>query len=265
MSALAARRFEMSPAALGSVVLHAVVAAAFMISWSARELESGSVVPVTIVNSAPDADTRPAEQGPDQEAMTEAPAVEAPPEPAAPPPQPAPAPTPSKAKPAEKSISPTPTKPAQKRDSDLNLDDLYASLTKPARNAPQRPSAAQKGPSRAETAATPRDTTGFGRASGTEVSSGLQSEFERNWSIDCSLAITRDTAVRVYFTIGAGGRLTGNPTTEVVGGSSAQAREAAEFRARQAVSRSEPAFAREPRQNWGKRLYADFNARDFCG
>ena len=261
----AARRLEVSPAAFGSVALHAAVAAAFMISWGARELEVGSVVPVTIVNSAPDADTRPAELGPDQAAMTEAPVEDAPPEPAAPPPQPAPAPTPSTAKPAEKAPSPNAAKPAPKQEKDFSLDDLYASLTKPARNAPQRPSAAQKGASRAETATTPRDTTGFGRAAGTEVSSGLQNEFERNWSIDCSLAITREVAVRVYFTIGSGGRLTGEPTTEVVGGATPAARSAAEFRAKQAVSRSEPAFAREPRQNWGKRLYADFNAKEYCG
>ena len=87
MSRAATRRVEVSPAALGSLGLHVAVAAAFMISWGQRDLKVGSVVPVTIVSSAPDADTRPAEQGPETlEAAAPPPARPAPP-PTPPPPR----------------------------------------------------------------------------------------------------------------------------------------------------------------------------------
>jgi len=108
-----------------------------------------------------------------------------------------------------------------------------------------------------------RSTSGFSNAAGTEVSSEMQGELERNWSIDCSLTSTRDVVVRTYFTIGPGGRLTGDVDMETKGSQSVSVLDAAKFRARQAVLRSQP-FTKEPRENWGRRLYADFNAREFC-
>ncbi|MBX3484606.1 energy transducer TonB [Phenylobacterium sp.] len=268
MTSARARRFEMNPAAVGSLVLHVAVAAAFMIQWGNRNVTAGSVVPVTIVANAP-SEPRPAEQAPvEQEAQTEAPVAEAPPEPAPPPPPPTPAPaptpTPKAAKPVEKAPAPTPapkTRPVQKS---LDLDALSASLTPPARNAPQRPSSAPKGATRPTTAPVARATNGFGATSGAAVSSSMQDELERNWSIDCSLASTRDVVVRTHFTIGAGGRLVGDVTVESRGGANEAQRDAAEFRARQAVLRSQP-FVKEPRENWGQRFYADFSARDYCG
>ncbi|MBL8556999.1 MAG: hypothetical protein JNL41_22190 [Phenylobacterium sp.] len=266
MTSARARRFETSPAALGSLVLHVAVAAAFMIQWGARNVTAGSVVPVTIVSSAP-AEARQAEQGPvEQEAQTETPVAEAPPEPAPPPPvptpAPAPTPTPKAARPAEKAPSPTAkSKPAEKS---LDLDALAASLTRPARNAPQRPSAAPKGATRPSTAPVARATNGFSASAGAAVSSNMQDELERNWSIDCSLAATRNVIVRTHFTIGAGGRLVGDVTVESRGAANEAQKDAAEFRARQAVLRSQP-FVKEPRENWGQRFYADFSARDYCG
>lgn len=263
MTTARARRLELSPAAFGSVALHVAVAAAFMISWGNRNMTAGSVVPVKIVSNAP-AEPRPAEQGPQElEAQTETPVAEAPPEPAPPPPTPAPqTPSPKAAKPAEKAPSPlAKSKPAEKS---LDLDALAASLTRPARNAPQRPAAAPKGPSRPATAPVARATNGFAATSGAAVSSTMQDELERNWSIDCSLAATRDVVVRTHFTIGAGGRLVGDVTVESRGASNVSQKEAAEFRARQAVLRSQP-FVKEPRENWGQRFYADFSARDYCG
>ncbi len=80
MTAQAARRIEISPAAVGSLALHVGVAAAFMISWGNRDLKVGAIVPVTIVSNAPDMDTRPAEQGPETlSAMTADPVADAPP------------------------------------------------------------------------------------------------------------------------------------------------------------------------------------------
>ena len=269
MTTARARRFEAGPAALGSVALHVAVAAAFMITWGQRSMTAGSVVPVTIVSNAP-AEPRPAEQGPQElAAQTEEPAPEAPPEPAPPPPTPTPAPTPppptptpKAAKPAEKTPTPAPkTKPVEKS---LDLDALAASLTRPARNQPQRPSSAAKGQTRPNTAPVARTTNGFAATTGAAVSSGMQDELERNWSIDCSLSATRDVVVRTHFTIGTGGRLVGDVTVESRGAPNESVKAAAEFRARQAVLRSQP-FVKEPRENWGQRFYADFSARDYCG
>lgn len=264
MSAARAQRFEVSPAAIGSLALHVAVAAVFMITWGDAELKMGSVVPVSIVSNAP-AQARQAEQGPQElEAQTEEQAPDAVPEPAAPPPAPVPA-TPSpkaSAQPAQK--APSPLSKSQPAEKGLDLDALAASLTRPARNAPQRPSSAPKGQARPSTAPVARSTDGFAATSGTAVSSSMQDELERNWSIDCSLSATRDVTVRTHFTIGVGGRLIGDVTMESVGSTSASVKDAAEYRARQAVLRSQP-FVKEPRQNWGRRVYADFNARDYCG
>ena len=104
------RRVEVSPAAFGSVFLHGAVAAAFMISWGARDLKVGSVVPVTIVSSAPDTSQRSTEQAEEtQTAAAEQQVLEAPPEPVPPPPTP---PTANAAKPPEKALKAAPTTPA---------------------------------------------------------------------------------------------------------------------------------------------------------
>lgn len=272
MSRERAQRFELGPAAAGSLALHVAVAAAFMVGWGQRELKIGAVVPVTIVSKAP-AEPAPAIQAPEEQAAQAETVEAAPPEPApqktAPPP---PAPTPPKPvppvpKPIEKAPAPTPAKPAPAKPappapkaSENYLDNLYASLAVPARN---RPTAAQKGPARPATAPVARDTKGFSGNSGVEVSSDLQGDLERNWSIDCSLSSTRDVVVRVTFVIGAGGFLSGDVEAEAVGSATPAVMDAAKFRARQAVLRSQP-FTREPRQNWGRRVYADFTAREFC-
>ena len=58
-------RRELSPAMIGSAVLHLTVAALLLISWNfGRELKVGAVVPVTIVANAPETNLREAEQAP---------------------------------------------------------------------------------------------------------------------------------------------------------------------------------------------------------
>ena len=71
---------ELSPAAMGSILLHLSVAAALLISWPwARDLKVGAVVPVTIVANAPETDLRAAEAAPvEQTAATPEPVPEAP-------------------------------------------------------------------------------------------------------------------------------------------------------------------------------------------
>jgi protein TonB len=261
VSRAATRRVEVSPAALGSLGLHVAVAAAFMISWGQRDLKVGSVVPVTIVSSAPDADTRPAEQGPETlEAATETPVAEAPPEPA-PPPQPVPPPPSPKAapKPAEKAPpAKTPAKPAEKS---LDLDALSASLTRPARNTPQRPSAAPKGQARAETAPTARQTTGTGLAAGLAVQ-GLQEDLQRRWNPNCEVMGGREVLVRVVFRLGVGGQVVGDVKSEIKSVQTPVSQAGAE-RAVRAVYAAAP-FRGLPREFYGDSIAVNFNAREAC-
>lgn len=273
MSRAAIRRVEVSPAALGSIALHVAVAAAFMISWGAHDLKVGSVVPVTIVSNAPAVDTRPAVEGPETlEAATEDPVLEAPPEPVPPPPAP-PTPTPKAAKPVEKAApaAKTPNKPAEKS---FDLDALSASLTKPARNAPQRPSAAPKGPSRPETAPVARQTTGAGLAAGAALE-GLADDLQRRWNPNCSLA-ARTVNVRTTFQIGIGGNVVGEVLTQVqnqtirrgqLACTNENTREcivqSAADRAAAAVHAAAP-FRGLPREIYGQRIVVNFNAREAC-
>ncbi|WP_293679089.1 energy transducer TonB [uncultured Phenylobacterium sp.] len=266
MSRAAARRVEISPAALGSLALHGAVAAALMISWGSRDLKVGSVVPVTIVSSAPDRDTRPAEQAPEtQTAMTEEPALEAPPEPVPPPPAPAPTPPTKTSKPAEKAPAPLPAKPAAKAptkpaEKSLDLDNLYASLTKPARNT-QRPSSAQKGPSRAETAPVARQTVGSGLAAGAALE-GLADELQKRWNPNCDVEGGRDVMVKVAFQLGAGGQVVGDVVPQIQGARTPVAQASAD-RAVRAVYAAAP-FRGLPREFYGDRIAVNFNAREAC-
>lgn len=268
MSAARARRLEISPAAIGSVALHVAVAAAFMISWGSRDLKVGAVVPVTIVSSAPDVDTRPAVQAPEtQEAQTEAPVAEAPPEPVPPPPKPVPPPPTPTAKPtpkpAEKAPTPTPAPkaPAKPAPKSLDLDALSASLTVPARNAPQRPSSAAKGPTRPETAPVARQTTGSGLAAGAALQ-GLAEELQRRWNPNCDVEGGRDVVVRVTFQLGAGGQVVGDVQTQIQGVKTPVATAASE-RAVRAVYAAAP-FRGLPREFYGDRVAVNFNAREAC-
>lgn len=263
MSQARARRLEVSPAALGSLALHVAVAAAFMISWGSRDLKVGAVVPVTIVSNAPDVDTRPAVQGPEtQEAATEEPVAEAPPEPA-PPPQPVPPPPTPKAAPTPtpKPVTPaakTPAKPAPKS---FDLDALSASLTAPARNAQQRPSAAPKGPSRTETAPVARQTVGTGLAAGAALQ-GLAEELQRRWNPNCEVEGGRDVVVRVTFQLGVGGQVVGDVQSQIQGARTPVSQAAAD-RAVRAVYAAAP-FRNLPREFYGDRVAVNFNAREAC-
>lgn len=263
MSRAVSRRIEVSPAVAGSLALHIGVAAAFMISWGDRDLKVGAVVPVTIVSSAQDRDARPAAQGEvAQSAMTEDPASEAVSEPA-PPPQPAPpAPTPKAAKPTEKTPAPTPTKAAAKpAEKAFDLDALAASLTKPSRNAPQRPSTAPKGSTRAETAPVARQTSGSGLAAGAAVT-GMTEELQRRWNPNCEIEGGRDVLVRVVFQLGVSGQVVGDVQSQIQGARTPVATAGAE-RAVRAVYAAAP-FRGLPREFYGDRIAVNFNAREAC-
>ncbi|MDZ4372392.1 MAG: energy transducer TonB [Phenylobacterium sp.] len=266
MSQAASRRIEVSPAALGSVGLHIAVAAAFMISWGARDLKVGAVVPVTIVSSAPDLDARPAEQAPETvAAATEIPAPEAPAEPTPPQPTPAPPPPPppkAKAAPTPTPKAPAPARPAPKpAPSSLDLDSLYDSLQAPARNAAQRPSSAPRGPTRRETAPVARQTTGTGLAAGDAVT-GMTEELQRRWNPNCTVEGGRDVQLKVFFQLGVTGQVVGDVTSQLTSAGGPVATAAAE-RAVRAVYAAAP-FRGLPREYYGQRFSVTFNAREAC-
>lgn len=275
-------RREISPAMMGSVLLHATVAIALLISWNfTRDLKVGSVVPVTIVSHAPPTDVRAAEQAPvEQTAQTEEPVPEAPlqstppaPEPKptpAPPkptpkvvppptPKPVPVPTPAKAAPTPKPVPAKPAPPA-KPEKSLDLDALSASLSKMARPATPRASSAAKGAARSETALQARPALGTGQAAA--AMSGLADELQRRWNPNCTVEGGRDVQVRVTFTIGAGGQVVGDATSQIKSGQSEVARAAAE-RAVRAVYAAAP-FRALPREFYGEKIAVNFNAREAC-
>jgi protein TonB len=266
-------RREISPAAAGSVLLHAGVAAAMLISWPwAKDLKVGAVTPVTIVANAPVTDLREAEQAPEtQTAQTEAPvpdapAQSAPPEPTPAPPTPRPTPTPLPRPTPAPAPKPAPAKPSPPKpqpkpaERSLDFDALLASI--PAqRNAPARPSSAQRGRSQAETAPQARPNLGAGLAASAAMS-GLADELQRRWNPNCEVEGGRDVVVRVTFTLGAGGQVTGEPTSEIRGPRNAVAQAAAE-RAVRAVYAAAP-FRNLPREFYGQRVAVNFNAREAC-
>lgn len=261
-------RRELSPAMLGSALLHLTVAAILLISWNfGRELKVGAVVPVTIVANAPETNLREAEQAPvEQQAATPEPTPSAPaqsqaqpepPKPIPPPPQPkALPPTPKALEP-----KPAPVKPQPKPEKTLDLDALSASITKMAKNTPAKPSSAARGPARPETAQQARPALGSGQASAAAIQ-GLAEDLQRRWNPNCDVEGGRDVLVRVYFTIGAGGQVSGDVTPEIRSARSAVSQAAAN-RAVSAVYAAAP-FRNLPREFYGERISVNFNAREAC-
>jgi outer membrane biosynthesis protein TonB len=253
---------------LGSAVLHLMVAAALMISWNfARELKVGAVVPVTIVANAPETNLREAEQAPvEQQAATPEPQPSAPAQSQAPPEPPKPIPPPPEPKvlpPTPKAVAPkpAPTKPEPKPEKTLDLDALSASISKMAKATPAKPSSAAKGPARPETAQQARPALGAGAASAAAIQ-GLAEDLQRRWNPNCDVEGGRDVLVRVYFTISAGGQVSGDVTPEIRSGRSAVS-QAAASRAVSAVYAAAP-FRNLPREFYGERISVNFNAREAC-
>jgi len=255
---------------LGSVLLHVTVAVLLLVSWNfTRDLKVGSVVPVTIVSSAPAEDVRPAEQAPvEQAATTPEPIPDAPlqstppapePKPSPPPPTPKPTPTPKVVKPIP---TPAPAKPAPpaKPEKSLDLDALSASLSKLSKPATPKPSSAPKGPAHPETALAARPTTGTGLSAA--AMSGLVDELQRRWNPNCDVEGGRDVQVRVVFTIGAGGQVVGDAASQIKSGPSAVAQAGAE-RAVRAVYAAAP-YRTLPREFYGTKIAVNFNAREAC-
>lgn len=248
-------RQALSPAMIGSGLLHASVAALLMVSWNlTRDLKVGAIVPVTLVANAPAADLRPAEQAhAEQAAQTAEPVPDAPLQSTAPP-APTPKPAPVVAKPVP---APAPVKPAlaAKPPKALDLDALSTSVSKMV-----RPSSAAKGPARPETSAVARPA--LGASLSTAAMSGLTEELQRRWNPNCDVEGGKEVQVRVSFVIGAGGQVVGDVASQIKGAQNAVAQAAAE-RAVRAVYAAAP-FRALPREFYGDRIAVNFNAREAC-
>jgi outer membrane biosynthesis protein TonB len=260
-------RRELSPAMMGSVLLHAAAAFALLVSWNfARDLKVGSVVPVTIVSKAPATDVRQAEEAPvEQTALADEPVPQAPLESTPPAPQPKPAPAP-KPEPTPKVVkpvpAPAPAKPAPpaKPEKSLDLDALSASISKMSKASPPKPSSAPKGPARPETAQQARPALGTGVSAA--ALTGLTDELQRRWNPNCDVEGGRDVQVRVTFVIGAGGQVVGDVASQIKGAQTPVSRTAAE-RAVSAVYAAAP-FRSLPREFYGDKIAVNFNAREAC-
>lgn len=278
-------RESLTPALAGSALLHAGLAAILLISWPwSRELKVGTVVPVTIVANAPTTDVRPAMEAPEpQFAATPEPEPLTPLQPPAPTPAPEPPaprptsvakPTPApKALPNQAVAKPTPTpvaKPAQPAPTakpmprqEVDLDKLLASVSKSAKAGGGAPkSAAPKGPApRPETAAQARPAVGAGLSAAAVA--GLSDELQRRWNPNCEVDGGREVRLRVTFTIGTNGQVTGDVSA---GGDERSANavvQAAAERAIRAVYAASP-FRSLPPEFYGQRVAVRFNAREAC-
>jgi outer membrane biosynthesis protein TonB len=271
---------------LGSLLLHATIAAALLISWNfSRNLKEGSVVPVTIVSRAPDADLRPAEQAPvEQTAQAEEPVPAAPVQSTPPPaPQPKPTPTPPKPTPkAEPPPKPTPTpkvvptpkpvpapapaKPAPpaKPEKSLDLDALSASISKMAKpsSAPAKPSSAPKGPARPETALQARATQGSGVSA--MAMNGLVNQLRRHWHPNCEVEGARDVNIKVSFSIGLSGQV--DPGSASANGSENSANPVVKAAAERAVRSVYEVGALKliSPEFYGQRVSATFPGNEAC-
>lgn len=207
-----------SPAILGAILLHAGVAALFLVRWpqSEERIAMASSVPVSIVSSVPVAAA--AADNPSEELVAEdAPTapVESPPEPTPPQPQPTPppptprptptpTPRPTPPRPTPPRPTPTPPRPAPPRPAptqpqpSLDLDAL-AGPRRPAPPSPSpRPATGQSGRGQAAQAAGPQLVASFVRV-------------YSFWNPPCQTPGVADMRIQMDVNLTPSGRLAGSP------------------------------------------------------
>ncbi|MBO9708623.1 MAG: energy transducer TonB [Caulobacter sp.] len=277
-------RANLSPALVGSVVLHGAVVAAIMIGWPwrpSKPIVIGESVPVTIVTEGP-TNVRPAQEAPqEQTAQTEEPTPDATPEPPAPVPAPQPQPAPPKAqpvptplkptpapptpapKPTPTPAKPTPAKPAPSKPEPDFFSSLEKTLSKAPKSTGKPASSAPKGPTRPETATQARP--GAGAMTGLQAAAinGMKDEIQRRWNPNCEVEGGADVQVKVSFKLAPGGRIVGAVTAGGAENSPNATVKAAADRAIRAVYQSAP-FEGLPPDYYGQQLNLNFKARDAC-
>ncbi len=281
-------RNNLSPALIGSVVLHGLVVAAVMIGWpwkTSKPIVIGESVPVTIVTEGP-TNVRPAIEDPvEQLAETVEPAPDATPEPPAPtpaptpqpaPPKPQPAPTPKPQptppkpvpspapKPPQPQPKPTPQKPTPAKAEPDFFSSLEKTLSKTAKPAGKPTSSAQQGQTnRAETAAQARPGAGQMTALQAAAISGMKDEIQRRWNPNCEVVGGGSMQIKLSFKLAANGRVAGQVTAGGAENSGDTIVRTEAERAIRAVFQSAP-FEGLPPDYYNQQLTLNFKARDAC-
>ncbi|WP_271084139.1 TonB C-terminal domain-containing protein [Brevundimonas sp. NIBR11] len=220
-----------SPAILGALLVHGLVAAAFLIKWPESEVEimpTVQSVPVSIVSDAV-VEAAPADN-PSEEPATEdastAP-VETPPEPVPPtptPPAPTPTPTPrpSPPRPTPPRAAPTPTptpRPTPPRPTPPRPTPPRPTPPRPAPAQPQ-PSLdldALAGPRRPAPTPGPRPATGqqgrgqAAQATGPQLTA-IFNQVYPNWTLPCDIPGANQLRIEMDVTLSPDGRITAGPT-----------------------------------------------------
>jgi len=249
------------PALLGAVVLHAVVIGIGYLGFiSAPPPHVIEVIPISLVTASAISNARAAVQAPET-------AQASAPEPT-PQPKPSPAPQPPAAKPA----------PPEKLDLDhlakarpakpLDLDQLARTGKPQSRSldlaslTDSRPSAAQRGPARAETAEVARKAVGAGTGLSADARSYLAGKLIPLWNPVCGVEDAANVVVRVNIRLSPEGRLLS--VRDLTGAENATTRAAA-LRALTAVKQADP-YDGLPREEYALWRDVNFNfiAKDAC-
>lgn len=281
-------RNNLSPALIGSVVLHGLVVAAVMIGWpwkTSKPIVIGESVPVTIVTEGP-TNVRPAIEDPvEQLAETVEPVPDATPEPPAPtpaptpqpaPPKPQPAPTPKPQptppkpvpspapKPPQPQPKPTPQKPTPAKAEPDFFSSLEKTLSKTAKPAGKPNSSAQQGQTnRPETATQARPGAGQMTALQASAISGMKDEIQRRWNPNCEVVGGGSMQIKLSFKLAANGRVAGQVTAGGAENSGDTIVRTEAERAIRAVFQSAP-FEGLPPDYYNQQLTLNFKARDAC-
>jgi outer membrane biosynthesis protein TonB len=275
------------PSLGGSVLLHV---AAALVGWlgyiSYSPPKPASVTPVSLVSASDLANARAALQA--QKPQTAQAPEPMPPQPEAKPlPSPEP-PTPTPA-PAKSQPVPTPPKPVpspQAKPQTLNLDQLSRqksqsldldSLSRPAPAARKsldlaslasgsppgaKPSAAQRGPARVETAEVARNAVGPATALSADARSYLAAKLIRLWNPLCGVEDAANVVVRVNIRLSPEGRVL---AVRDLSSQEGQMQHAAAVRALTAVKQAEP-YDGLPKEQYAAWRDVNFNfiAKDAC-
>lgn len=253
----------MAPALVGAALLHAGVAAFFLLQPPQPPTDlTISAVPVNIVSDVPatapsDLPEPPAAAAAEMTPAEETPAEAAPPPPAPTPPVPTPAPpkklTPT---PAPKPVKPTPARPSREMNADSILDSAADGPAK-ARRSPPRP---QTPPTKA--ADRPGGAANAGPVSSTgQVALGaLTRRLQENWILACDSGADKVVA-RVRFRLSSTGQLIDGP--DLVDRQPGSVWQAAAERATRAVRASAP-FTNLPDELLNRDIVIKFNGESAC-
>jgi len=202
----ARRRESLAPAFLAAAALHVGLFLAATLLVRPAMPGMGDAVPITIISSAPDTNSRQAKAAPRAEAaQTEAPV------PRAKPPQPPPEVSKPISVPTPKPVKTTPPKPSPTRPTSpdtFSLDALAANIARTHKPTPPRPASGLRGPTRAETAPEARVDAGQG-VSQSDIA-GLSQLLERLWNPNCDSSGA--VVIPVKFTVGYDGHVIGRIT-----------------------------------------------------